>query len=103
MRTYKIGNYGGRPVRVRYEHQRGSLPEIHWSGGKSGSARGSSLGPANPDCCPDIDDLCYWQTVIGLARDEAQAARNMAAHNRLRAADRAAWSEAYIEDAKAQC
>jgi hypothetical protein len=101
--TYKVGTHNGTPVRVTYRHDPGSLPSISWSGGKSGSAQGSSLGPANHNCYPSRDDLLYWQSVIDLPRDEAQVDRSMTAHERVRRAETAAYHEAYIQDAQSQC
>lgn len=82
---YKLGSVpsdnGTVAVYGHYRHGSGTLPSLCIrGGGMSKDYIGSSLGPVNHACSPDVDDVVYWQSLAGLPADEKLARRVVAGH-----------------------
>ena len=94
MTRYTIGKRNGISVVAEYVHGAGSLAKltIKERGALPRYFQGSSLGPANPACAPEAEDLRYWQWLAKLEPDEVAIGRTLAAHQGIASREDAAWS-----------
>jgi hypothetical protein len=77
-----LGEKNGKKVVAIYGHAAGSLPALSISG--IGKYHGSSLGPANYNCRPNVDDVLFWMSLASLPQNELRARKIVAG---LKAAD----------------